>query len=414
MVRNKARSFVLGFVTNLVILGKLAIFFVISLFSYLIPKDDKKILFFSNPDYSDNPRYIYNKMIDLGLDSYYKLVWVFSSEKIPKKFLRKTNYVYKYSLRFWCEALTSKYLVWSHGTPAWKNKRQFLVFTDHGLPFKSAGHAVENATLSYKLSCLIRRLKVDLVLATSDFHKLILFGEYRVPLSKILVSGSPRLEVDVTSKQRRKLFDALGIPEGYSKYILYVPTFRDWSETDYSLDVLSSKKFYVFLKENNYLLVYKPHIHIERSLSFRKLYRKLSENKKRRTNILVISNSDLTEKDIYLYQILPFFDLILTDYSSIFYDACFFNKPVVFFMPDKDIYSRRRGFIFTPELWLPGPIVSEIDRLIDALRTLMNKEIDEYSHRRDLIKELFYKTGCELSPSEVVISKIFNRGVGND
>ena len=54
-------------------------------------------------------------------------------------------------------------------------------------------------------------------------------------------------------------------------------------------------------------------------------------------------------------------DLLITDYSSVYFDYLNLNKPVIFINTDEDTYKDERGFIFDNEdMWRPGPKVKDM------------------------------------------------------
>lgn len=59
-------------------------------------------------------------------------------------------------------------------------------------------------------------------------------------------------------------------------------------------------------------------------------------------------------------------DVLITDYSSVFYDACLLDKPTVFYCPDLADYAR--GFYLRFPEDLPGPLVTDPAALLPALR----------------------------------------------
>ena len=100
--------------------------YVASLVSSLIVKDEHKILFFSTPDFSDNAKYVYDKMVELGMDERYRLIWCVY-EPIA------ADYVLRRTLKYFFHILTSKYIISMHGTPEWKSC-QVAIELWHGLP----------------------------------------------------------------------------------------------------------------------------------------------------------------------------------------------------------------------------------------------------------------------------------------
>ena len=62
-------------------------------------------------------------------------------------------------------------------------------------------------------------------------------------------------------------------------------------------------------------------------------------------------------------------DVLVTDYSSCFYDYLLLKKPVVFFVPDKTAYSLIRGVQRSIDEMAPGVVCDTFDEFLDVLRT---------------------------------------------
>lgn len=115
--------------------------------------------------------------------------------------------------------------------------------------------------------------------------------------------------------------------------------------------------------------------------------------------MIFVNSADLEKLFIDFYEVLPAIDLLITDYSSIYFDWLLTDKPVVFFIPDVMSYSETRDFLLDPlEIWMPGPICTNIDHLIDAMkRTFQDERF--YLKERLSIKDTvhFFKDGASCS-----------------
>jgi CDP-glycerol glycerophosphotransferase (TagB/SpsB family) len=104
----------------------------------------------------------------------------------------------------------------------------------------------------------------------------------------------------------------------------------------------------------------------------------------------LISDTILRENFVDLFEILPCFDLLITDYSSISYDWLLVNKPLVYFIPNIDIYKEKKKFLLEPlELWLPGPIATDISQLEEEIKKSLSN-IEYYAHNRERIKKIIH------------------------
>ena len=59
--------------------------------------------------------------------------------------------------------------------------------------------------------------------------------------------------------------------------------------------------------------------------------------------ILVLRDEDIQEAGLQLYQIIPFANALISDYSSISIDYLLLNKPIVFTLDDYEQYEKSRG-----------------------------------------------------------------------
>ncbi len=100
----------------------------------------------------------------------------------------------------------------------------------------------------------------------------------------------------------------------------------------------------------------------------------------------LLTQEDMERRGLTLYQVLPAFDGLLTDMSSVWVDYLLLDKPMVFAFPDIDAYRAGRGLNLEPyEHWVPGPLTRTLDELLDALGDLLrgaDPSADERSRAR--------------------------------
>jgi CDP-glycerol glycerophosphotransferase len=371
---------------------------VISLFSNFIPKNSNKVLFFSKPDYSDNAKYIYEKMLEMKLNNRLDLIWAVYTKV-------NVNNVRRRTLKYFYNILTAKYIISTHGVPHWKSKNQIAILTGHGLPFKASDYLARTNLINFsykqRISLYITSKKINYLLSTSRLHAIILAAEWRLNMDKILITGFPRQDA-LYNKQAKKIASKFNIEKDkFYKLILYVPTFRDYNKDDLSSDILGNENFLKYLEVKNILLIYKPHLRVfAHSPRISELIIKFNH-----PNVIMLIDKDLIKEGIHLYEFLSVFDLIITDYSSIFYDATLLDIPIIFYVPDLETYSMDRGFIFEPSKWLPGHLTRNLDELLFALNK--SNTSDPYRQKRNFIRDMMFdkKNGCSLR----VINTLFHQ-----
>lgn len=362
-----------------------AITLVFSALSRFMPKDDHKILFFSVPDYSDNAKYVHNKMLESGFDETHQLIWcVYSPIRANHVIRRSREYIY--------HALTAKYIISTHGTPAWKSKSQVSIELWHGLPLKTIGYFADidypNAVAWLSATWRLRRFanSVDYLITTSEFERLVFSSAFLIDPGKIRVTGQPRC--DALYGPRDSGIDVLcrilsRNDIAKKRIFLYLPTFREYdagASRRILEEILASEKFHRFVRDENLLFICKPHSHDEGTFQ--------AYNGE---HVCILQNDDLQKTDTTIYDFLSAVDILITDYSSVYFDFLHLDRPTVFHVPDIEEYRKKRGFIFEPfRDWAPGDISTNVDELIAALTSSLAVP-DRWSPERTRLRELVFR-----------------------
>jgi hypothetical protein len=139
------------------------------------------------------------------------------------------------------------------------------------------------------------------------------------------------------------------------KVVLYAPTWRDNQHTSGEGYTYKTEVDFDKLREelgDEYVILFRAHYLVANSFDFDR-YRGFVED--------VSSYSDINE--LYIAA-----DILVTDYSSVFFDYANLKKPVIFYMYDLEEYANDlRGFYISLDE-LPGPIVRDEDALIKEVR----------------------------------------------
>ena len=347
----------------------------LSAVSTLIPKNNRKILFFSEPDFSDNAKFLYYKMIDMGLDQSFDLIWAVRSEA-KGKFIRRRPH----SLPYIYHLLTAKYLISTNEIPYWKSSNQVTVLLWHGFPGKD-----ENSNT--KVGQFIRRTmlrRIDHLIVTSPLGGVLFRSKFHLSPHKISVLGEPRCDALFNNKQRAgaALERVLGESINGRRLILYLPTWREYdtrATPGLLKSLLDSEGYIRFLRDSRSLFLFKPHIYEETLFA---------EGKTENTRI--ITNHALQALDLTLYDFLGAVDVLVTDYSSVGRDYLLLNRPIVFYVPDLEEYRQKRGFLLEPyELWSPGDMADTPEKLIWAIQEAI-KNPSKWEKERTWLRDLMF------------------------
>jgi CDP-glycerol glycerophosphotransferase len=99
-------------------------------------------------------------------------------------------------------------------------------------------------------------------------------------------------------------------------------------------------------------------------------------------------------------------DLLITDYSSVFFDYANLKRPMIFFTYDIDDYRDHLcGFYFDFEKQAPGPIVKTTDEVVESVRRI---EQNHFAVSANF--ESFYRKFCSMEDghsSARVVNTVF-------
>ena len=373
--------------------------FLIYCLVYFLPRNRRSWVFGSGVgvNFSDNAKYLFlycssekdincywiTKNKDLveslrndGLNAYYKYsakgLWLSLSSKV---------YVYDSrtgSINHWASAGAIKVNLW-HGSP--------LKTIDRDITVKHNAFYIGNHTWGIK-RYLVRMIMpewfvvADLMIATSE--KVKGYFNSAFGCKKIEVTGYPRNDIiSNPSLYARYLVFEQNIIDSISteKTILYAPTFRDTNRFNREAPI-EWGRLNDLLRKNDATFLIKLHRH-DYSMAIKEEY----------SNIRVLDN----ESDMY-----PLFskvDLLITDYSSIFFDFLLTDKPVLFYPYDKEDYlTKDRSMYDEYDTVTPGHKAYDFNGFYEKL-------------------ELFFKHPDALKESVLdyqVIKKMYNQYSDSD
>lgn len=346
--------------------------------------DENLIVFYSYPDYSDNSRVLFEHMIHEGYNEKYILVWVVENPELYKKYKEKNVlFIKRYSLtaiirRYGAYHRRAHWIFSTHGTPFPKKTKpsQIMINLHHGgMGFKTNKGGDKQSLDDYIL-----------VSGESNICRLVAKKFHSCTDEQILAVGLPRNDLLFKYRNIQFLDACTGMK------ILWMPTFRNTTAKHFEDDTLGFSEtglpiLYTLndLKEMNQRLS-SLNIHL-----FIKVHpmQDLSKIKVgRMSNIHTITNSDLTENDIQLYEILNHFNALITDYSSVSFDYLVLNRPIGYTLDDYDDYNRSREFpMDNPLDYMPGHHMYTKQDLLNFISDVSNNR-DEYNDERKFVRKI--------------------------
>jgi CDP-glycerol glycerophosphotransferase (TagB/SpsB family) len=229
----------------------------------------------------------------------------------------------------------------------------------------------------------------DLLISPSNFYTKETFSS-ALNYKKIIEAGYSRNDILLNTKKYNsieKFIDftldnesiqkIINIKNSGGKIIGYAPTFRDSSSSDpFSNGAIDTETWIKFCKKNNFAVLVKSHPSPKHSFK--------SENHKE-----IIHYNYL--KDIYPFMHL--FDLLITDYSSIYLDFLLLKKPIIFYPYDYEEYIKNsRGIKFDYNSMTPGEKCYNQNELEKSIYKILIKNEDNYvEERKKILLEVAFK-----------------------
>ena len=350
----------------------------ITFFNKLLPKYKKKVVFYGRSRYDSNNHALIQYMIENGYNDKYKIYLVVSNED-DLVFYQNIKNVYpvKGAIAGAYHTLSSKYVFHCYGMGKMSSripKNQIVFDLWHGIGLKALSDV---SSSDYN-----KRSKY--ILATCDYGKNYFMKCFGYKSEQFYIGGYPRCEQLFSGKDVLKEF---GIDKSqYAKIILYMPTFRKAKQFGYDESVLEFplfdeqklSKFNDYLAEKNILFIIKPHPAQDNLniLNFQS------------SNVKVIKNRDLLSKKMMLYSLVGQSDVLITDYSSIYFDYLLTQRPICFVIDDIDSYSDKRGFVVeNPEDYMAGEKIKDVEQLQQFLDGILDGK-DMWKEKRAEINDM--------------------------
>ena len=341
----------------------------------LIPCEKNMVLFisFHGRGYSDNPKAIYEYLRKQNSDL--KYIWAIKNHKQKNIQIEGAKVIEYFSIPYFYYLARSKYWVVNCKLPTYilKKENQVYLQTWHGTPLKRLAHDIvldNKDTTFYRSKMSAEEMyntydedvrKYNYMISPNPYSTKVFKSAFRINEERLIETGYPRNDILVnsTNDQIVRIKEKLGLPKD-KKVLLYAPTWRDNSYViegyTFKLQV-DFRKWQEALGEE-YVVVFKPHYLIINDFDIKAFEGFVYE---------ASATSDIAE--LYLIS-----NLLITDYSSVFFDYAILNRPMYFYMFDLDEYaSELRGFYFDIYETLPGPIVQNEN---DLLAQIKNSNFD--------------------------------------
>lgn len=342
---------------------------------------------------SCNPYAIFKALVNNPDFSNWTHVWVINDRnRIPAElrgcsnlvFVKKESDLYRFYLT------TCKYLINNSTFPTYFMRKPDQVYlnTWHGTPQKTLFKDIHEGNFGHKNIARNFLHCTHIIAPNAHTESVLITGNDIAEIypGKILRTGYPRIDLmlNATSVTKSTILKKLNITNR-KPIILFAPTYRE-NQTD--ADVIQLQADVEKLASSEYTLLFRGHYFVEEKLS------------------KVKTSAQVVPQEVDTCELLSIVDLLITDYSSIYFDFLPKKKPIVFYVPDYEKYKAERGLYFD-RASLPGATFDSVDTTKNHVHNLLKQEKSALHANHEACLKQFSKYEDGAATQEV-ISAIFD------
>ena len=335
--------------------------------------------------YADNARYLFEYVNREHPEI--RAVWLTGNPEVLEH-VRSLGYEahIKSGLTGYLLTLRAEALVLTHFPSAiWCDVNRFALHSGtniiqlyHGIHMKKFGFEDENISLKRKVFGLLFPTLYDcgMFIATAAETKKTYASIFPIPEERIVPTGYPRH--DAFFKDAMAL---TGQRQGKTVWrILYAPTFRVTQQkemaliSEYGFNVAEIEDFLAHHDAELYMRLHPS----QNDTSGLASVRQIEES----SRMHFYNQGDITE-------LMQDFDIVVSDYSSVYLDFIFMDRPVVFAAFDLEDFTKHIGFYYDYNESTPGPKARDWPEVLAFIEEAM-EEPDKYAADRKRVREFFH------------------------
>jgi CDP-glycerol glycerophosphotransferase len=345
---------------------------------------------FMGRKYACSPKALYQEMLRDPYYASWTKIWAFCDPE-NYRFLEADEHTKVVGYRkpeYYQAYAGAKYWVTNSRLPREMNltKEQEYIQCWHGTPLKKLGFDLEKyaenkgSLKEVQENYSAEAKRITHMPSPSAFYtekmisafSLRQFGKENVLLEK----GYPRndrlyLADDISCREIRK---NMGIPDG-KKVILYAPTWRENQHVPgegYMYRLQADFGEWKRQLGEEYVVLFRAHYFISSHFEFSEF------------EDFVMDVSELDDvNELYLAA-----DLLITDYSSVFFDYANLERPILFYMYDYQQYKEEMRDFYMDIHMLPGPVVKTQEDLLKSVLEI-DEIVEKYQKKYERFNRVF-------------------------
>lgn len=335
--------------------------------------------------YADNTKYMFEHVQQFHPEI--TAIWLTKNRDLIGKINGKCYYYH--SLRGIWATLRAEFAFETEGegdiSDLLSYKKTKIIQLWHGMGFKTMTWKNKDGEISHHTAANVERFVSYYWMAPSKFYVDVVGDLLFASKGKTCITGYPRNDTFISKPYNGYMENIKAKYNGY-KFIIYMPTHRNFGKDgnktiNYEALVRLDKE----LQKRNIIMVYKPHIHeLKNFLQYEDDFKN------------IIMAKEVFWADVYSY--LHYFDLLISDYSSVITDFMCSGKPVLYFTYDIEDYNNTDGGL-CDYFWTlsGGPFCKSWEELLVQLDAAF--ESDPFKDKREHCRKEyhFYNDGknCE-------------------
>ncbi|BBL34223.1 hypothetical protein Nstercoris_00454 [Nitrosomonas stercoris] len=357
---------------------------------------DPKIIFYESFGgiwLACNPLRIFEELInDQSYKDYTHVLTIQDETLIDKKWKRENViFVKRNSDLYIFYLVVAKWIIHNSSLPSFfiKGRGQKYLNTWHGTPLKFLGKDIKESFMEHRWSTR-NRLQATHLIHPNNFTEDILLKHCdieKISTARSKVTGYPRNDKVINPnpnkyleiKNKLRIFDSKPI-------VLYAPTWRG-KLGNFHLNSKNIVDDISAMQGSGWHLIFRGHY--------------FSENLIKASDATV----DIVHASIDTSDLLGLVDVLITDYSSIFFDYLSRMKPIIYYAYDLENYEKSRGMYFSLRK-MPGVICKNRLELLPLIKKVTSSKYIPDKKHIECVKE--FCSHDDGSATKRVIDFFFN------
>ncbi len=345
--------------------------------------------------YGDNSKYVYEWILEQNKPSH--AVWVTRNKNVYRELKRQGRpVVLSTSLSGVLCVLRARVGIFTNSLydlailPSLIPQRVSLIALRHGRSVKRIRFARQMHMISdlEKHDRLFESKLIRYAISTSDMISSMQEECLQIGRDKHIVTGYPRNDLlnTCTTEDMSIWTDFIGNKVRDSKVILYAPSWRHGREATkfFPFDDFDTSLLVDFLEKQNIVLLLRPHMND--LFKYPDLVRFLSGLCEKSVHIRLAGHDVLADVNT----ILPFADMLISDYSALYHDYLLLDRPMLFVPYDYDEFSQQNGFLYDYKALLPGPWLTSMSEFFTAVNSVVEGN-DTHKVQRHRLKQMIHQ-----------------------